>query len=244
MKKVCVITDNEYLYLSLKEIVKDELYSNYIFDFYFSDKNIEFNEKYQDDTDFRAISLKLLPPGFFEQYCLFLSLHCKQIFPKEMVEKNRCINIHPGYNPYNRGWFPQVFSIINKMPVGVTIHEMDEELDHGPVIYQETVEVYEYDTSKDVYERILQKEIELIDKFLINLIESNYCVYDMVFQGNINYQEDFKKLCCIDLDSKATFREMIDLLRALTFDKYDNAYFLDKNGNKVYLSIALKSNLK
>ena len=51
------------------------------------------------------------------------------MFPVDMVRNYRCINVHPGLNPYNRGWFPQTFSLVNHFPVGVTIHEMDAHLD-------------------------------------------------------------------------------------------------------------------
>jgi hypothetical protein len=45
-------------------------------------------------------------------YDVIISWHCRQIFPKELIERVRCINIHPGFNPYNRGYFPHVFSDI------------------------------------------------------------------------------------------------------------------------------------
>ena len=38
-----------------------------------------------------------------ESYQLVISVHCKQIFPKRLVENVLCINLHPGYNPFNRG---------------------------------------------------------------------------------------------------------------------------------------------
>jgi methionyl-tRNA formyltransferase len=90
---------------------------------------------------------------------LVFSIHCKQIFPKELVNGLKCINIHPGYNPVNRGWYPQIFSILNDLPVGATIHEIDEALDHGGIIARALVPKYSYDTSKSLYDRILEKEI-------------------------------------------------------------------------------------
>lgn len=69
-------------------------------------------------------------------YDLVFSLHCKQIFPKKLVDEVTCINFHPGFNPFNRGWYPQSFSIINGMPAGATIHKMDENVDSGEIIAQ------------------------------------------------------------------------------------------------------------
>jgi methionyl-tRNA formyltransferase len=73
----------------------------------------------------------------------------------------RCINIHPGLNPYNRGWYPQVFAINNGLPHGATIHEMDDKIDHGDIIYQKSVDIKLSDTSKTLYERVLDTEIFL-----------------------------------------------------------------------------------
>jgi methionyl-tRNA formyltransferase len=41
-----------------------------------------------------------------ESYHLILSFNCKQIFPADLVSSVTCKNVHPGFNPYNRGWFP------------------------------------------------------------------------------------------------------------------------------------------
>src|ERR1035441_6956770 len=69
-----------------------------------------------------------------KDFGLVISLHCRQIFPQALVSGIRCINFHPGFNPHNRGWFPHVFSMINGKPAGITIHEMDEQIDHGLII--------------------------------------------------------------------------------------------------------------
>src|SRR5690349_163732 len=63
-----------------------------------------------------------------------ISLHSKQIFPPGLVSGARCVNVHPGLNPFNRGWTPHVFSLVNGLPAGATIHEIDAEIDHGAII--------------------------------------------------------------------------------------------------------------
>src|SRR5688500_47217 len=60
-----------------------------------------------------------------KKYDLIISLHCKQLFPAHLIERVKCINIHPGYNPVNRGWYPQVFAILHSLDTGATIHEMN-----------------------------------------------------------------------------------------------------------------------
>jgi methionyl-tRNA formyltransferase len=165
------------------------------------------------------------------------SCHCKQIFPEELVEKVKCFNFHPGLNPYNRGWFPQVFSIINGLPVGATIHQMDKEIDHGLIVAQKEVKLTEFDTSQSVYNRIMETEFNLFDKFVDKIITGKFESCLPKGEGNYNSISDFKNLCEIDLDKKTTFREAINYLRAMSFNGYDNAYYYDSAGRKVYVSI-------
>ena len=108
------------------------------------------------------------------RYQLIFSLHCKQLFPAELVSKVKCINVHPGYNPYNRGWFPQVFSILNKLPVGATIHEIDEKLDHGPIIARQEIKTNTWDTSIDIYDKVQELEVKLLKEYLKPIVEGAY----------------------------------------------------------------------
>lgn len=185
------------------------------------------------------INLKKDFQRFIDQYQLGFSLHCKQIFPSQLVDNILCINVHPGLNPYNRGWFPQVFSIINKYPVGATIHIMDSQVDHGEIIVQKEVEVFDSDTSKSVYERILETEFILLEENIHNILSSKYNSIPMESEGNYNSIEDYKSLLEIDMEQTLTMRDAIDFLRALTHEPYNNAYFIDCNGKKVFVSIAL-----
>jgi dTDP-4-amino-4,6-dideoxyglucose formyltransferase len=171
-------------------------------------------------------------------YNLVLSIHCKQFFPKELVRVIRCVNVHPGLNPHNRGWFSQVFSIINGLSSGVTIHEIDEELDHGPIIVQRECQVESWDTSGSVYAKIMDIERELV---LDNFIAIRDGAYEATApeEGNLNYKRDFERLKHINLSQQGTFGEFINRLRALTHDDFRNAYFIDDSGTKVFVRVSL-----
>lgn len=153
-------------------------------------------------------------------YDIIFSLHCKKIFPSWLVKSIRCINIHPGYNPYNRGMFPHVWSIINGYPAGVTIHEMDEKIDHGKILCQQRVEVSLYDTSETLYNRIIDTEVQLLQLRLGDILADNIEAFEPISEGNYNSLEDFKKLCEVDF---ARHGESYNLLRALTHGEYKNA---------------------
>ena len=236
--KILFVSDNEYLCSSVREIVSQ--FTDAHSEFAYSYHNTVFLEKYKSKSFFYPIDVKKEQDFIINNFDLVFSIHCKQLFPKKLVQQKRCINVHPGFNPYNRGWFPQVFSIINKLPVGVTIHEMDEMLDHGGIILQEKVPVESFDTSYTVYKKIIKKEIELLGKHMLDIIKGNYVVFYPETDGNLNRKTDFNGLCEINLLKTATYGEVIDFLRAMTFESYKNAYFVAEDGKKIFVNIQLK----
>lgn len=237
--RVCVITDNQFIYDQFLLLLKDTRYKKESFDFFSSPGN-PLRQPEEGNIRSGQLDLKQAAEDFFSRYDLFLSLHCKQLFPRVLVNNHRCINVHPGFNPYNRGWYPQVFGILNKYPVGVTIHEIDEQLDHGPIIVQRQVPVHSWDTSLDVYNRIQRLEVELLKEFLPVLLSGAYRTFRPETEGNVNLEKDFKTMCRLDPDQTLTWKEAIDFLRAMTFQGYRNAYFYDAKGNKVFVEIRLE----
>jgi methionyl-tRNA formyltransferase len=241
--RIFVITDNEIFFERFLEITKLSQYDQDTFDFFYSKGNQRFFEDY-GETFIKPIDINEASSDFIRDYDLGISVHCKQLFPRDLVCNVRCVNIHPGYNPYNRGWFPQVFSIINKYPAGATIHEMDEKLDHGGIIVQQELEIHEWETSFDVYERIIKLEIALVQKYLKQILHKEYSVDFPINEGNVNLKKDFNTLCHIDLDKQVSYREAIDFFRAMTFHGHDNAYFYDSSGSKVFVEMAFKRETK
>ncbi len=234
--KIFVFTDNRFVYHNLRPILLAQEVT--VVDFYCSPSSAEIFREEIVHGGIRCASVNS-DLSLLLEYQLGFSCHSKHIFPAELVNGVRCINIHPGMNPYNRGWYPQVFSILNKQPVGVTIHEMDEKIDHGPIICQIPVEIADWETSVDVYTRVLVQEVELFRKWAPRLISGNYQTTQPEVEGNFNSKRDFSDLCAIDLDKRVTFREAIDYLRAVSHPPFLNAYFRSGE-SKVYVRLELK----
>lgn len=241
---ILVISDNQYLLERFDELLlTKDLYNLYQWDFACSATNIALQESDILLTEeLMIVDVKKEWQELANNYDLIFSLHCKQMFPPELVESVKCINIHPGYNPYNRGWYPQVFSILNKKKSGATIHEIDKELDHGPIITQKEVIIEKWDTSLSAYDKIIETELELLEEHLENIIVGNYSTFKPDEEGNLNLKKDFNTLCEIDLKKSVTFDEAIDFFRAMTHGTYKNAWFHDpKTGKRVYVSIDFKT---
>lgn len=239
-KNVLILSDNEPLVDRFRKLIGGESHAGHSFEFAFSEKNGALAEKHAGSADFFPLHVKRQWAEIVERYDLVISLHCKQIFPPALVRGVRCINVHPGLNPHNRGWFPQVFSILNGLPCGATIHEIDEELDHGGIIAQKEVRIEAWDTSLTAYNKILDAEMELIEAHLPAILAGSCELERPASEGNLNLKKDFDALCQLDLESVGTFRSHIDKLRALTHGDYANAFFLDEHGRKVFVKIELR----
>lgn len=87
------------------------------------------------------------------------------IVPERMIQKyrNRIINIHPSLIPAHCGMgyyglkvHESVLAMGNKV-TGATVHFVDEEADHGPIILQKAVEVCEGDTPEILQKRVMEQ---------------------------------------------------------------------------------------
>lgn len=74
---------------------------------------------------------------------------------------NNVVNIHNSYLPWNRGADPNIWSIVDGTPRGVTIHYMDTRLDQGYIIAQKLVKKKEGETLRSSYENLDKAAKEL-----------------------------------------------------------------------------------
>lgn len=189
----------------------------------------------------RCIDVQKEPLKIAERYDVIISAHCKQLFPVELITNSRCFNIHPGFNPETRGWFPQVWGIDRGLRVGMTVHAMDSDLDHGPIIERVEVPAKIWDTSESLYSRILDLETRWLRENLVNLIEGEVESSPMEGEGMLFSKADFRNLCRLDLDERNTFKTFYNRLRALSFSGHRNAYFIDPSSKrKIYLELRVE----
>ena len=161
----------------------------------------------------------------------FLSL-----FPKGVV------NLHPALLPYNRGQYPNVWSIIDRTPAGTSLHYIDEGIDTGDIIGQKEVPVVAEDTGESLYKKLEQASLGLFKEYWPQIRDG---AAPRVPQADLNRKatyhktRDVERVDSIDLDAKYAARELIDVLRARTFPPYKGA-FITVDGKRVYLRIQLE----
>lgn len=77
--------------------------------------------------------------------------------------RNRILNIHPSLLPAFPGLKAHKQALEHGVKVsGCTVHFVDEEVDHGPILLQASVPVMEGDTEEVLSERILVEEHRLL----------------------------------------------------------------------------------
>jgi len=171
---------------------------------------------------------------------MFISIYFGYILSPTLLKipSNGTINLHPAYLPYNRGSDPNVWSIIDGTPAGVTLHYIDEGIDTGPIIAREKVEFDYIDTGKTLYKKLEIASIELFKKTWNSIKNDNISKKIPQKKGTMHYDKDFFTLDEINLNKKYNALELINILRARTFPPYKGSYF-QINGKKYYVEIKI-----
>jgi methionyl-tRNA formyltransferase len=149
------------------------------------------------------------------------------------------INLHPSYLPYNRGQYPNVWSIVERTIAGATLHYVDAGVDTGDIIAQRQVPIEPVDTGETLYRKLEQTCVELFKETWPSIRSGRAPrIPQDKHAGTYHRTRDVERIDHIDLDQKYTARELIDTIRARTFPPYPGAYFIHQ-GRKVYLRIQL-----
>ncbi len=99
-----------------------------------------------------------------------------QILKREVlsIPKYGCINIHASLLPKYRGAAPINWAIINgEKETGITIMEMEEGLDSGPILLQESIDIEEDDDAQVVHDKLTLLGGKLIAIGLKEIKEGN-----------------------------------------------------------------------
>ncbi len=154
------------------------------------------------------------------------------IIRKAILSGYKVINAHGAPLPSYRGRAPINWAIINgEKETGVTVHEVNEDIDTGDIILQERIPISEDDAAIDVLKRSLECYPRLVSR-AIGLIESGKAekVPQDPFAGSY-----FPKRKPEDgnVDWSWTAQDIYNFMRALTHP-YPGA-FTSSGGKKVYL---------
>lgn len=117
---------------------------------------------------------------FTNQIELIISYNYRFLISTEVLSSEGllALNLHTSLLPYNRGAHPVLWSILERTPLGVTIHQVDVGLDTGPIILQKQLNLASNEKSlRQIYEEVNE---ELVKLFCIN--------WQNIRDGNFQFQ--------------------------------------------------------
>ncbi len=149
------------------------------------------------------------------------------------------INIHPAFLPFNRGAHPNVWSIVEETPAGVTIHYIDEGIDTGEIIAQCRLPVEPIDTGETLYRKLERAAVQLFKDTWPQIRSGKKTAgYIPQKKGSYHSTRHVENVDRIELERTYKAKELINILRARTFPPYPGAYFMHE-GRKIYLRLQL-----
>jgi len=154
------------------------------------------------------------------------------------VPTKGAINLHPALLPYNRGAYPNVWSIVDRTPAGVTLHFIDPGVDTGDIIAQRAVPVEATDTGATLYARLEEASVTLFQETWPVLLAGSFQRKSQQPDGTFHRVSDVEQIDRIDPNQHVRAGDLLDIIRARTFPPYKGAY-LDLPGRRVYLRLEL-----
>lgn len=88
-----------------------------------------------------------------------------KIIPHSFIKDRIILNAHPGLLPINRGVDAFKWAIINEWPIGITLHAINEKIDHGIILKAAKIPVLETDDLSAVAIRAYEYEVDLLTNF-------------------------------------------------------------------------------
>lgn len=172
---------------------------------------------------------------------IILSVGFGYILEKEVIDipSQGAINLHTSYLPYNRGSYPNIWSIVEKTPAGVTLHYIDQGIDTGNIISKRKVKKEFKDTGKTLHRKLQKAAVKLFRDTWPDIANGKIDLTKQSKKGSFHLDKDIKNIEEIILDKEYKARDLLNIIRAMTFRPYDSTYVIEK-GKKYYLRLDIE----
>jgi methionyl-tRNA formyltransferase len=171
-----------------------------------------------------------------------VGVHFPYILPETVLALPRLgvVNLHPAYLPYNRGWHTASWAILDKTPIGATLHFMDSGLDTGDIITQREIEIRPYDTGQTLYQRVLDLEVELFEEAWPLLASGNPPRTPQApDEGTRHDRADLGADTVRRIDLNGPALDALRTLRALTTNDLSEAAYFEVEGRRYLVQITI-----
>lgn len=129
-------------------------------------------QKTLESSGYNVIRISEKPPisqGQLANAPVAIVAYYGAIIPRETINlfPKGLLNIHPSLLPKYRGPSPAATAILNgDKTTGVTIFKLDEKMDHGPILTQQSLPVFDKDTRHTLLKRLFGVGAEVLIEIL------------------------------------------------------------------------------
>ena len=171
---------------------------------------------------------------------IVFSIGWPYLFGPEIISGSYLLlNSHPSLLPKYRGINPWYYIIANgETESGVTVHKIEEGIDSGPILYQESFPLTPFDTYRSHRAKILALEPTVIEKAL-KLVRSGKAVFQPQNETKATIYSKKRKPEDSRIDPTKSLNELVDSIRAC--DPEEFPAFFDYHGQDVYVHVTRKS---
>lgn len=157
---------------------------------------------------------------------VLISVMYAKLLSAERLEGKRAYNFHPGILPAYRGSGAYSWVIINgEVETGVTLHEIDEDIDHGAIIEVRRFPIRDRDTAEVLFRRAEEYLFFMFRAWFSKLLSGDYTAQQQdKWRGRIYYRRD--------LDRE---KDLTRFARAFEFEGKERAFYYNSYGEKVEL---------
>lgn len=153
-----------------------------------------------------------------------------KILPKYVLEYPQygCINIHGSLLPKYRGASPIQSAILNgDTETGISIIEMVEEMDAGDILYKESIQIGEYETAEELFDRMSMLGGKCMENVLDNIFNHIAFVTEKQDETTASFTHKISKEYGIIDFNEMTAKEIKSLVYGL--NSWPSAYFVSNN---------------
>lgn len=177
-----------------------------------------------------------------KDFDLFVVASYGKIIPQNILDipKFKTLNIHPSLLPKLRGPSPISSAILNENETGVSIMRLDSEMDHGPILAQEKINI-DWPPYADELEKISAKVgAQMLAKTIPDWIKGNL--------KEIEQDHSFATFCekIIKSDGEIDLNDNPEknLRKIRAYNIWPNAFFFEISGKKKTRIIVKKAHIE
>jgi methionyl-tRNA formyltransferase len=150
------------------------------------------------------------------------------------------INTHPSLLPYGKGKHYNFWALVEQCPFGVTLHQIDEGIDTGPILAQQAIGYDWTDTGGSLYLKAKYAMVDLFQKAYPMIREFSLIPFNQdKNSGSFHLSSELETASQIALEELTTPRALLNKLRARTFPNMPGCWFTE-NGQRYEISIEIR----